>query len=88
MVLRIVQSPRSLLITKGRAYRDYLHRIPHTARDSGLSEDTVHNWRLLSRDEREGIERNDGCLDRKLRVSLTIRDVVKVKRILRLGRTR
>ena len=88
VTMRIIQAPRSLLVTKGTAYTDYLHRIPHVARDTALSNATIDNWHLLPHALRTHIAQNDGCLERNLRVSLTVRDVVKVKKLLQLGRTR
>ncbi|MCJ1401185.1 hypothetical protein MMC11_004397 [Xylographa trunciseda] len=74
---RILQEPRSLLITTGELYRDYLHGIRETEVDKDLNEHGVANWNLLGRKENfEGGERRRGT-----RLSLTFRDVLKVKNL-------
>ncbi|KAI9699609.1 MAG: hypothetical protein M1820_007109 [Bogoriella megaspora] len=85
---RILQEPRSLLVTTGRGYTDFLHGIAEVERDEELSEKTVINWALLG--DRESIEK-EGLNVRRTRTSLTYRDVLKissaVSRILRLNQS-
>ncbi|KAI2630966.1 hypothetical protein GGR54DRAFT_178820 [Hypoxylon sp. NC1633] len=74
---RILQEPRSLLITTSDLYTDFLHGIADTTEDVELSESTVANWNLLrSPDNFVG-----GLNIRKTRTSLTYRDVMKVSKI-------
>ncbi|MCJ1384648.1 hypothetical protein MMC17_007766 [Xylographa soralifera] len=74
---RILQEPRSLLITAGELYRNHLHGIAETEVDEDLNEKGVVNWNLLGRKEDfEGGKRRRGT-----RVSLTFRDVLKVKNL-------
>ncbi|KAH6633728.1 hypothetical protein C7974DRAFT_177362 [Boeremia exigua] len=73
---RILQEPRSLLITTGDAYESLLHGVDAVEVDEGLSVDAVANWSLL--DDRSGIEDAGGRNVRSTRVSLTYRDVLKV----------
>ena len=72
---RIVQEPRSLLVTAGSAYVDMLHGIAATGADVGLGPGTVANWGQLG--DAGALERAGGRSERGLRVSLTFRDVVK-----------
>jgi len=74
---RILQEPRSLLITTGALYRDHLHGIAEINVDENLDEKGVINWDLVGRKE----DFEDGAKKRKTRVSLTFRDVLKVKRL-------
>ena len=76
-VWRILQEPGSLLVTTGEAYETLLHGISPTTRDTGLGPDTVANWKLLGDKEQFA----DGINERKTRISLTYRDVLKVSRI-------
>ncbi|KAI5371159.1 Putative alpha-ketoglutarate-dependent dioxygenase alkB 6 [Septoria linicola] len=78
---RIVQEPRSLLITTGEAYTETLHGIAEVTEDVGLDAKTVANWELLSEQGRKLIERNGGRNERTTRISLTYRDVKKVSTI-------
>ncbi|KAF2708752.1 hypothetical protein K504DRAFT_477201 [Pleomassaria siparia CBS 279.74] len=73
---RILQEPRSLLITTGTAYTDLLHGIASVEVDEHLNRDTVANWDLLG--DAKAVEEKGGTLDRETRVSLTYRDVLKV----------
>ncbi|KAF2267138.1 hypothetical protein CC78DRAFT_457692 [Lojkania enalia] len=73
---RILQEPRSLLITTGSAYKDLLHGIAPIDVDENLSPDTVANWHLLA--EPYVFEQAGGRNERATRVSLTYRDVLKV----------
>ena len=73
---RILQEPRSLLITTLDLYNDYLHGIADVTEDTELSKDTVANWDYLrSNDFSEG--RNV----RRTRTSLTYRDVMAVSKL-------
>jgi alkylated DNA repair protein alkB family protein 6 len=73
---RILQEPRSLLITTGDAYLDLMHSIASVEVDVGLNVGTVANWSLLTDTER--IVQAGGKSLRETRVSLTYRDVLKV----------
>lgn len=74
---RILQEPRSLLITTADLYTEYLHGIADIEKDEDLSAETVANWDLLrSRQEFEG-----GSSQRQTRTSLTYRDVLKVSKL-------
>ncbi|CAK7213757.1 hypothetical protein SCUCBS95973_001907 [Sporothrix curviconia] len=76
-VARILQEPRSLLITNDNMYTDYLHGIADIEQDVDLSPSTVANWDLLrSRDPFVS-----GQSTRQTRVSLTYRDVLKVSKL-------
>jgi alkylated DNA repair protein alkB family protein 6 len=83
---RILQEPRSLLVTTGVAYADLLHGIASVEVDEGLGEGTVVNWGLLG--DRGRFE--DGRNERGTRISLTYRDVLKVSgaasKVLGMGR--
>lgn len=74
---RIIQEPRSLLITTGELYTDYLHGIAEVKEYSDLLPSTVCNWDLL----RSPNEIIDGRLERQTRTSLTYRDVLKVSKL-------
>lgn len=71
---RILQEPRSLLITSEELYTDYLHGIADIKADEDLSADTIANWSLL---EKPGEFANGRC-ERQTRTSLTYRDVLRV----------
>ena len=85
---RVLQEPRSLLLTTGSAYTDTLHGIAETTEDVELGPETVANWSLLGAPE--AIEANGGCNLRTDRVSLTYRDVKKVSNVASklFGKTR
>lgn len=74
---RILQEPRSLLITTKKMYTDYLHGIAEMERDEGLSANTICNWDLLGEKERYEC----GWYERETRISLTYRDVLKVAKL-------
>ncbi|KAK6841664.1 calpain [Apiospora arundinis] len=76
-VYRVLQEPRSLLITTEDIYTDYLHGIADVEEDLDLSETTVANWSLL-RSKQLFV---DGRNDRGTRISLTYRDVLKVTKL-------
>ena len=73
---RILQEPRSLLITTGDAYESLLHGVDGVEVDEVLNAETVANWGLLH--NRAQYEKADGRNVRTTRVSLTYRDVLKV----------
>jgi alkylated DNA repair protein alkB family protein 6 len=79
---RILQEPRSLLITRGVAYETLLHGIDEVEVDEGLGEETVANWGLLSDGCRERVVQAGGRCERGTRISLTYRDVKKVSKAL------
>jgi alkylated DNA repair protein alkB homolog 6 len=72
-VWRILQEPRSLLITTEALYSDYLHGIADIDKDVDLTPETIANWSLLGSPDM--IE--DGQILRGIRTSLTYRDVLK-----------
>lgn len=74
---RILQERRSLLVTTGKLYTDFLHGIADSVRDEGLGPETVCNWDLLRERERYG----SGWLEREMRISLTYRDVIRVAKV-------
>lgn len=78
---RILQEPRSLLVTTGEAYAALLHGISPLERDEDLNADTVVNWDLLAADTKMEIEKAGGVNERRTRVSLTYRDVLKVSKV-------
>ncbi|KAF2455966.1 hypothetical protein BDY21DRAFT_386814 [Lineolata rhizophorae] len=74
VISRILQEPRSLLVTKGGAYADYLHGIAPVTQDTDLNPSTVANWSLLG----NPTAFESGTSKRETRISLTYRDVLKV----------
>ncbi len=80
---RILQEPGSLLVSAGEMYEGCLHGIGGVEVDEGLhgGEGGVVNWELLGEEWKERIEGNGGRLERETRVSLTFRDVVRVKKM-------
>lgn len=70
---RVLQERRSLLITSGEMYRGWLHGIAGVDVDERLEE--MANWGLIGRKE----DFAQGKSARGTRISLTFRDVVKVK---------
>ncbi|KAL0931734.1 ALKBH6 protein (calpain) [Colletotrichum truncatum] len=76
-VWRILQEPRSLLITTDNLYTDYLHGIADTDEDVELSAETIVNWDLLRSKDEFAAGRNV----RATRTSLTYRDVMKVSKL-------
>jgi alkylated DNA repair protein alkB family protein 6 len=73
---RILQEPRSLLITTGDAYGVLLHGISDIEVDENLDASTVANWNLLA--DRQKFVQAGGRNERDTRISLTYRDVLKV----------
>lgn len=74
---KILQEPRSLLITTGEMYTDYLHGIADITADTDLNSETVANWSLLRSPELL----TNGTNERQIRTSLTYRDVLKVSKL-------
>ena len=74
---RILQEPRSLLVTTLDLYNDYLHGIADVTEDTELSEATVANWAHL----RSPTAFPEGRNIRGTRTSLTYRDVMEVSRL-------
>jgi alkylated DNA repair protein alkB homolog 6 len=74
---RIFQEPRSLLVTTGDLYTEYLHGIADVTEDVDLREETIANWSLL----RSPHLLSNGTSERQTRISLTYRDVLKVSRL-------
>lgn len=83
---RILQEPRSLLITTEAAYTNLLHGIAPIQTDIDLNLENIANWSLLG----EPGKFESGKNERGTRISLTYRDVLKVSkvgtRILGVGR--
>ncbi|WPG98859.1 Hypothetical protein R9X50_00165700 [Acrodontium crateriforme] len=77
---KILQEPRSLLVTSGDAYTETLHGIADVHADYDLNEKTVANWTLLG-SMKGVIAGNGGTNERTTRVSLTYRDVKKVSTV-------
>jgi len=73
-VYRILQEPRSILITTDDLYTEYLHGIADIEEDVNLSAETVANWDQLGSKGPFQKGRNE----RQMRISLTYRDVLKV----------
>ena len=76
---RILQEPRSLLVTRDDAYQGTLHGIAEVELDEALGPTTVANWDLLG--EKEGWDGVAGGRRREERTSLTCRSVRKVSRL-------
>ncbi|KAF4457532.1 alkylated DNA repair protein alkB like 6 [Fusarium austroafricanum] len=74
---RILQEPRSLLITTDQLYTDYLHGIADIEEDVDLDVGTVANWDLLRSPGAYASGRNV----RQTRTSLTYRDVLQVSKV-------
>lgn len=74
---RILQEPRSLLITTQALYSDYLHGIADIDEDVNLDPNNIVNWSLLGSPEAFASGRNL----REVRTSLTYRDVLKVSKV-------
>lgn len=74
---KILQEPRSLLISTDDIYTECLHGIADVEDDVQLSVDTIANWDML-RDPRTFV---DGQNQRSTRTSLTYRDVLKVSKL-------
>ena len=81
---RMLQERRSLLITMGDVYRETLHGIGNVTSDQNLDAKQIVNWDMLRDDTRTACASNNGILERQLRISATIRDVIKVRDYSRL----
>lgn len=80
---RVCQEPGSLLVSTGEMYAGCLHGIGEVEVDEGLhgGEGGVVNWGMLGEEWRGRFEGAGGRWTRKPRVSLTFRDVVRVKKL-------
>ncbi|KAL2181661.1 uncharacterized protein P884DRAFT_274143 [Thermothelomyces heterothallicus CBS 202.75] len=76
-IWRILQEPRSLLITTADVYSEYLHGIEPISTDVDISGETIANWSLL----RSPSLFENGVNQRQTRISLTYRDVLKVSKL-------
>lgn len=74
---RVLQEPRSLLISTDDIYTEYLHGIADIEQDVDLSAETVANWEMLRAPEDFAAGHNQ----RSTRTSLTYRDVLKVSKL-------
>ena len=74
---RILQEPRSILITTGALYSQCLHSISEVESDKDLREGSIVNWGLLG----DKTPFAAGFARRETRVSLTFRDVKKVQKL-------
>jgi alkylated DNA repair protein alkB family protein 6 len=77
---RILQEPRSLLVTSGAMYTDTLHGIKGVLVDEEVGEGKIANWELLGEKEKYAALQGRRY-EREVRVSLTYRDVLKVAKI-------
>ncbi|OKL60333.1 hypothetical protein UA08_04198 [Talaromyces atroroseus] len=75
---RILQEPRSLLITTGSLYSQYLHGIADRLTDENLTPEAICNWDFLGEPESYSATRS---YERQTRISLTYRDVLKVAKL-------
>ncbi|KAI1327864.1 hypothetical protein F5Y16DRAFT_181786 [Xylariaceae sp. FL0255] len=73
---RILQEPRSVLITTADLYTEYLHGIADIEEDIELSPSTIVNWPLL-----RSPSFPEGRNLRRTRTSLTYRDVISVSKL-------
>lgn len=76
---RILQEPRSLLITTNDLYTKHLHGIAERETDEDLGPETISNWDLLG--ERDRYVQSGGRYARRTRISLTYRDVLQVAKV-------
>jgi len=74
---RILQEPRSLLVTTGDMYKDTLHGISDLEEDTDLGPGTIANWNMLA----DMTPFESGSAMRQTRISLTYRDVLKVAKL-------
>jgi alkylated DNA repair protein alkB homolog 6 len=75
---RILQEPRSLLITTESLYTQYLHGIADRPTDENLTPESICNWDLLGDPQPYSAT---GVYERQTRISLTYRDVLKVAKL-------
>ncbi|KAH9828666.1 Alpha-ketoglutarate-dependent dioxygenase alkB 6 [Teratosphaeria destructans] len=76
---RVLQEPRSLLLTTADAYTETLHGIAEITEDTDLGPTTIANWGQLG--DMQHFQDNGGRNTRSTRISLTYRDVKKVSSI-------
>lgn len=74
---RVLLEARSLLVSTGEVYENCLHGIAEVVVDEGLGPEGVANWGLVG--DRRRFE--EGRCERGTRVSLTFRDVIRVKKL-------
>lgn len=77
LVARILQEPGSLMVTRDASYSSHLHGIDEVTGDD-LIPSEILNWRMLA----EVYQQQH--LERDTRISLTYRDVLKEKSLLKL----
>ena len=80
--IRILQEPRSMLITSKDMYTAYRHEIEEKFEDGALDGAHVANFDKLGNPNAFSQE----PVSRKLRISLTYREVLKVMKGLKFGR--
>lgn len=73
---RILQEPRSLLVTTATIYNEFLHGIEERTVDDQLGPHSICNWELLG----DSAVFSTGRYERQTRTSLTYRDVLKVSK--------
>jgi len=74
---RILQEPRSLLVTTGDMYIETLHGISEIETDEDLNVESIVNWNELG----NRAIYYSGSAQRHTRISLTLRDVIKVAKV-------
>jgi alkylated DNA repair protein alkB family protein 6 len=74
---RLLQEPRSLLVTTGTMYTDTLHGISELETDAKLDPGHIANWNLIG----NTIPYMSSNCKRDTRISLTFRDVKKVAKL-------
>jgi alkylated DNA repair protein alkB homolog 6 len=74
---RILQEPRSLLVTMGDMYSCTLHGIAELHTDENLNSQGIVNFHLLGNPQAY----QTGTAERSTRTSLTLRDVTKVAKL-------
>ena len=74
---RILQEPRSLLVTAGDMYKNTLHGIAEVEEDRDLTAESITNWNMLG----DAKLFESGSAIRQTRISLTYRDVLKVAKV-------
>ena len=74
---RILQEPRSLLVTTANMYKNTLHGISELRKDEDLNSKLIANWNLLG----DATPYESGEAARQTRISLTYRDVMKVSKL-------
>lgn len=74
---RILQEPRSLLITRDDMYINTLHSISELQIDENLNRENIVNWDVIGDKD----PYKAGNAERQTRISLTFRDVIKVAKL-------